>query len=747
MDYEQIKIITKRILVKGMVQGVGFRPLVYHCAKQHGVKGFVRNTGGIVEIIAQAPEKNIVEFIDDLKLEKKGSARVTDLLIEDIEKLEFSEFTIESSKDEVDTPVITPDLALCSRCREDLLNPLNRRYLNPFVSCVDCGPRFTIQSAMPYDRNNTAMDEFPMCISCGEEYTSPNDRRYHAQTISCHDCGPYLTFGNLSREKAFEEAVHILKAGGIIAVKGIGGFQFTCSPFLEETVKKLRKLKGREEKPFAVMFETMDEIYYYCEVSIKEEELLESSAKPIVLLIRKGGEMARSVNGESAYLGAFLPYTPLQVMLLKACGPLVMTSANLSGSPIIYKEEDFKQIDSPYLDGVLSHNREILRPVDDSVVKIVNQEPQLIRRSRGYTPYPIALPGARQKISLLSAGGDLKAAFCLYKSGNAVISPYFGDLENSNVMEAYKKSISDLSHLLQIQPEEVICDFHPGYYSTQYVKSLGLPITQVQHHHAHIASVMAEHGLREKVIGVAFDGTGMGMDGTIWGGEFLLCEENRFAREAHLKAVPLVGGDSIMKNARNTAQCYLMNYGIDELAHDENNELLRAALNHNINTIPSSGMGRLFDVVASLLGIRQYNHYEGECAAMLEKAALIALRQRSSPVEMRFSIQPGKDGWEVDARSVIETILTGLSSRDHNSLALGFHYAVADMIKEVCSIIRQEQNCSRVVLSGGVFQNTILMERTVALLRKEQFEVYYNRVVPPNDGCISLGQTWIGLMR
>lgn len=798
MDNGKSKRITKMIKAYGIVQGVGFRPLVYRIAKKLGINGTVRNVGGYVEIILAADEFSIKCFIEELEDGNKDSGyEIVKLEVEEQSCKEYSDFVIINSRESEEVSIIPPDLPVCESCQKELVRAQDRRFQNPFISCMSCGPRYTIIEDLPYDRHTTTMKDFEMCPSCKAEYISPGDRRFHAQTISCNDCGPYLifhenkmkqTFGNkhndqdqdnkhrieaseneLLENEALNRAVSILRSGGIIAVKGIGGYHLVCSPFIEETVQNLRKLKGREEKPFAVMFESVLQIEEYCSVSREEKALLETKAKPIVLLYMHKNTMAPSANKGSIYCGAFLPYTPLQLLLIKECGPLIMTSANLSDQPIIRRDEAMLALQSPYLDGVLYNKRRIVRSVDDSVAKVIDGKPQLIRRSRGYVPYPVfiehkptenfekedsrntaglmvCLPEKKEPV-IYAAGGDLKAAFCLYKNGSAVVSQYFGDLEEASVMEEYKKSYSDLIRLLKLEPTLAACDLHPNYYSSNYTKSLGLPVIAVQHHHAHIASVMAEHDLREKVIGIAFDGTGYGNDGNVWGGEFLICEGAEFIRAGQLKYTPMLGGDESMRDALKTATCFLIDSGLEEYVQDDRKQIIQAALKHRVNTVLSSSMGRMFDAVASILGIQQVNRYEGECAAFLEREAVLASRDGKEPVKLSFAIREESEIIELVPKPILEAMCRLRQSADAGSLALGFHYALADAIGMICTKLRDKYQSSTVALSGGVFQNSVLSEQTLKILREKGFLVYVNLAVPPNDGAISLGQTYVALRK
>lgn len=799
MDNGQNKRITRKIKVYGIVQGVGFRPLVYRIAKKHSIKGFVRNVGGYVEIMTLGASEDFDQFLQDLKTNREGGSEIIKLEMEEHPQTEWKDFTIMDSDISDEVSIIPPDLPVCPECQRELYEESNRRFYNPFVSCMSCGPRYTIIEELPYDRHTTTMNDFDMCNSCAEEYSSPSSRRFHAQTISCNDCGPYIFYHEMENQKpindkrlvqdyteqelkrkkqiehgrinlenierdlieqeALDKAVVTINKGGIIAVKGIGGYHLVCSPFREDTVQNLRKLKGREEKPFAVMFETLQSIEEYCFVSVEEMNLLEAKARPIVLLYTKEKAMAPSTNKGSIYCGAFLPYTALQMLLTRQCGPLIMTSANQSNQPIIKDDSEMLALNTPYLNGVLYNRRRIVRSVDDSVAKVIDNKPQLIRRSRGYVPYPVfiqanknhsqesSLSRGKESPYIFAAGGDLKAAYCLYKNGSAVVSQYFGDLEEVTIMEEYKTSQKDLSSLLKITPTLAICDMHPNYHSVEFTKNLGIPILQVQHHHAHIASVMAEHNLNERVIGVALDGTGYGTDQNIWGGEFLVCEGAEFIRAGQLVYTPILGGDQSIRDAKKTATCYLWNNGLGEYVRDSRSDIIHAAIDHKVNTVLTSSMGRLFDVVASLLDIAQDNRYEGECAISLERVAVIAKRKNDNPAELAFAINEKNERIIIDPKPVLEAICRLREKVDTGSLALGFHNAVADMIGRVCEKLRNSHNSNTVALSGGVFQNTILTEQTISILREKGFQVYVNKEVPPNDGSISLGQTYIGLKK
>jgi len=682
-------------------------------------------------------------------------------------------------------PILPADLPLCDACAKELADPANRRFAYPFISCVDCGPRYSIMRDIPYDRANITMSAFPLCPSCETEYQSDN-RRMYAQTISCHDCGPQLILqtdnGTFHKEDALSRAIDLLKKGGILAVKGIGGYQFACRPDLEKTVRTLRLLKGRDRKPFAVMFPNMSSIEESCDVSDLEKQLLLSEPRPITLLAAQENSFCSEVNGESRFQGAFLPYTAIHQLLTNACGPLIMTSANLSDEPVIFRDSSMLNSRLPSLSGVLYNEREIVTPLDDSVARVAAGRTQLIRRSRGFVPMPITL-AKKTPHPVISFGGDLKGCFCVYDDKSAYLSQYFGDLEVSAVKKNFEENITRMLRLFQVKPEYVACDLHPKYTSadlaSRYSEAAEIRLVKVQHHHAHVASVMAEHGL-DSCIGVAFDGTGYGTDGAVWGSEFLLCEGGRFSREAHLSYVTLCGGDSSAKKADLAASCYLAAAG-EEIRHPDES-IIRAALNsatlnsaalrQNGLTYESSSMGRLFDAVSATLGICKENTYEGECAILLENAAARALAKNIKPYQLRFKrTSPAATANEAISPSAVTSQLaadTGHSVYAQSAcvtfdqisllaeifrakekgcgqeeLALGFHSAIAKMVIEECATIKDKSGEKKVALSGGVFANALLTEMCVNRLEAAGFSVYLNEAVPVNDGGISLGQAWI----
>ena len=772
------------VTVLGIVQGVGYRPFVARLAQELGVTGTVRNSGGIVYIQAQGDQHSLDLFIKALSQRKPPGAEVTQVLTEpysaDKPSAEGSStegpLSAESSAEPVFkdfriikstgssryTPLLPADLPVCGTCLKELSDPQNRRFGYSFISCTDCGPRYSIMEAIPYDRDTITMNSFPMCPSCEKEYTG-DDRRRHAQTISCHDCGPQLILTlaelTLHKEAALARSIDIINRGGVLAVKGIGGYQFACRPDLALAVDALRKLKNRGRKPFAVMFPNLESIKRRCTVSPEEEKLLLSAARPIVLLASDrssvpapselsdsfSGNFCPEVSGESRFLGAFLPYTALHQQLTDACGPLIMTSANLSDEPIRFRDEDIMKITSPYLSGVLYNTRRIVTPLDDSIVRAAAGRPQMIRRSRGYVPSPI-FTAEKTTRTIFAAGGDLKSSFCLYQNGRAYVSQYFGDMDSYEAQQNYRASVLRMQQLFRLEPDMIACDLHPLYRTSALSAKMAAGLAEnkpvrIQHHHAHAASVMAEHGI-DSCIGVIFDGTGYGTDGAVWGGEFLRLQGAGYTREAHLSYVTLCGGDEAARRADLAASCYLAAAG-EEIRHKDA-AIIKAALLEKSLTQQTSSMGRLFDAVSAVLGIRLENSYEGECAVMLENAAAEAVSAGILPFPLHFPVAHGKDGSTADPIAVLSEIYRAFQAGcDRRALALGFHMAIVEMVVSLCRYIREKSLETRVVLSGGVFANMLLTEKCTAELEENGFAVYLNESVPANDGGISLGQAWI----
>ena len=803
--------MTAEITVTGAVQGIGYRPFVAELATEYGLHGSVRNSGGIVRILAEGSESVIRAFAEKLKTAYPAGAMVIsvtcrkcseDLIKSDAFASGFIIIESEQGTLSKELPVFPPDIGICDDCMREMQDAADRRYEYPLISCASCGPRYSILSSLPYDRQTTTMQHFEMCPECGREYRK--GRRRHAQTISCHDCGPQIilesmTDGELHRTEkaqAMAGAVGILRKGGIIGIKGIGGYQLAATPFAEETVLRLRRIKGREKKPFAVMFPDTDTIRAYAEVSPAEQQLLQSSARPIVLLMAKKREnvlpFAEATCGESRFIGAFLPATGLHRMILEQTGPLIVTSANSSGEPMLILDNAFRSRYLTETDGMLYHEREILTPLDDSVTFCApaengTEQTFLIRRARGYVPLPVFLSGS-MNTSVLATGGDLKGAFAIGQGSRIILSQFLGDMADYGVQQNYRSELQRMERIFGAVPQRIACDMHPGYYSSalaaEYAKEHHLPAPmRIQHHHAHIASVMAEHGL-STCIGVSFDGTGYGTDGQLWGGEFLYCSRNRMQRMGHLQYVTLCGGDRVSVDARLAAACY--EYAAEQTAAlsepDENRRrLTEAALQNHINIIQSSSMGRLFDAAACVLGIRDGNSYEGECAIALENAAASYLQQNSGALarlieEISADSRTGSayedvsehvpflhirreetDGTlQADQITFLQQLRRRMQSGADKSAAeyrnlqeeaaLAFHAAIICMTVQICEEIRKLTGENTVALSGGVFANRILLQGCTGYLRKKHFMVYCNESVPFNDGGISLGQAFLAGM-
>ncbi len=620
--------------------------------------------------------------------------KITDYKKEKISSITFDDFKIVHSQNDNDIPFITPDLATCAECEKELKDENNRRYKHPFISCINCGPRYTIIKSLPYDRERITMDKFPLCDDCNKEYTQAQNRRCHAQTIACNRCGPVT---DISVDKGIE----ILNSGEILAIKDIGGYHLAgkCTTKIAE---KIRKIKGRDKKPFAVMFKSTDEIKQYCKVNEKEEQLLTSSARPIVLL-EKTKDFPNGICNDSDYIGAFLPCNPIQIMILAAVSPLIMTSANKSGEPIIIDDKKIHELGVE----VLSHNREILSPIDDSVVQVNNGVIQTIRRARGYVPLAIDI-GLKGK-NTLCLGGDLKSSFCIVHNGWAYPSQYFGDLEDLDYFNAYKREIQRFCELHSFKPETVVGDKHPLYLSS----TVSTPDKKYQHHLAHAYSVVAENKLHGKnLLHFVFDGTGYGDDGAVWGGEVFLNTH----RVEHLKYTKMPAGDEISKNADLALACY-----------DKTNPLINKAIENNINIVNSSSMGRLFDAVCSALNIKHYNTYEGECA--------IALEQCAKKAKKAYYIEP-----TLDPQKIISAVKNAKALDEE--VALGFHKMLCDLILK----ITRQYNVDGVTLSGGCFVNRLLLGGAKRLLEENGYKVYTNSKVSCGDNGICLGQAYLSAM-
>ena len=747
-----------KIKIEGIVQGVGFRPFVYRLASGLGLKGWVLNSTRGVIIEVEGESHNLEVFIRRLKDKSPPMARIEKMLVEDCAPEGYQEFIIKrSSEDEEKFLLVSPDISTCNECREELFHPDNFRFAYPFINCTNCGPRFTIIKDVPYDRPHTTMATFKMCPICQAEYEDPGNRRFHAQPNACSGCGPQLQLrqdGSLCQvTNPLDRTVELLKNGKIVAIKGLGGYHLACDGEDNQVVIRLRSRKIREDKPFAVMCYDLSSVDRYCYLNQGEKELLESPERPILLMRKKTDcPIASAVAPNNRYLGIMLPCTPLHYLLLRQFGhALVMTSGNQSDEPIAYEDEDALRRLSSIADYFLTHNRRIMRRCDDSVARVFAGRSIIIRRSRGYAPRPIRLPGAVNEI--LACGGELKNTFCLTKNNYAFLSHYIGDLVNLESLASFEEGIQHFRKLFNIHPEIVAYDLHPDYLSTKYAAQLltinhQLSSVSVQHHHAHIVSCMAENGLRERVIGVAFDGTGYGSDGTIWGGEFLIADYADFKRVGHLQPLPLPGADAAIREPWRMAVSYLYSiYGdnFTDLDLDFNRRLnkrkwpiLKQAMDKKVNSSLTSSIGRLFDAVASLLGIRDTINYEGQPAIELEQMAEDRIDEwyPYKIIEEELLL--------IDPRGMIEAIVEDLKRSNSRPVIAGkFQRTVAEFTLDMCRKISAAEGVNKVVLSGGVFQNIFLLRILWEKLRQEGLEVFIHHQVPTNDGGISLGQAVI----
>lgn len=734
---------NKRYIIKGLVQGIGYRPYVAKLAEELNIGGYVRNTGGIVTVVACGETEQLTQFRQRLSSDVPTGGFITSIEEADVDEEQLVPeelqcfMIIESDTDTAENlPLIPADIATCDSCKAELLDSKNRRYRHPFISCTICGPRYSIIEKLPYDRDTITMADFEMCPECQAEYTGKKDRRRHAQTIACNDCGPKLEFltitdkisdnvtgcGNVDKYVdiynendlggEISASVRLIKAGGILAIKDIGGYHLACDPFNEKSVEALRILKHREAKAFAVMFEDVEQVQEFCQVNQQEATLLESPARPIVLVRKKqeGKSFPQNVTLTSPDIGAMLPCNPVQIMLARECGPLIMTSGNASGDVLeidndrmrawLEKRVTSQELPSDITIGILSHNRRILRPMDDSVMKVVRGRQQFIRRGRGHVPNPIEVDIEGE---IFAAGGDLKSSFCYVKNGLAYPSQYLGDLESISCQQFYKNELSAMQEIFGFKPTSQAVDKHPAYHSRRLAtENIHLKPVEIQHHKAHVAAVIAEHHLQAPVLGFAFDGTGYGDDGTIWGGEvFAWNGDGEMERVDHITPMKLIGGDEGAKNCDTILTAVLHARKQDQEDNNPNHQLIVSAIDNDINTIMSTSMGRRFDAMSAQLDICHYNTYEGQAAIELE--------------------------------NIVYT------DSDKSELAKDFIYSIGDFILEKA----KGNQIKQVVLSGGTFLNRILLERAIDLLEENGFEVFISEQLPPGDGSICLGQAFL----
>ena len=745
---------TDLIRVYGIVQGVGFRPFTDRLANRFALCGSVANKGSYVEIHLQGEPSARREFLSALEEEAPPRSAILRVDVSTVQEPEYDSFRIIESEKEEGAIFVSPDIATCPLCKQELFDPENRRYRHPFINCTACGPRLTILESMPYDRERTTMKEFPMCPECAEEYYSAESRRYDAQPVCCNDCGPEVYL--IGRPEHGAEAIRIAKQaildGKVLAIKGIGGFHLCCNAFDKEAVMRLRSLKHRPVKPFALMMKDLEAVRKHCHLPENLTALLDGHQKPIILLEKKSqSPLPEELAPGNPKLGIMLPYTPLHMLLFHDDGrpmpeAFVMTSGNVSGAPICRSDEDALAEISSFCDLMLSHNRKILLRADDSVIDTFCDEPYMIRRSRGYAPLPFMLSGDR-KGQVLGIGGELKNTFCLGHDSLFYLSPYLGDMEDLRTVKALQESITRMESLLEVKPQLIACDFHPRYHTTEVAESLGLPLLKIQHHYAHILSCMAENDVQEPVIGVSFDGTGYGSDGTIWGGEILYSTFDGFERVGRIMPFLQAGGDASAKEGWRIAVSMIQSLFPEnaseiveklELCTEQERKVIAVMTAKRLNTVTSTSSGRLFDAVSAILGICRRSTFEGEAAMKLQFSAECAVGQPEfsvpEPVVVDDILTMRTD---LLVKRLVELRLAGVAT-EH--LARLFHEQLAEMIASFCRSQRDRLNCNICALSGGVFQNTLLLGAVMNKLEQDGFRVLRHHLVPPNDGGIALGQ-------
>jgi hydrogenase maturation protein HypF len=752
-----------RVVLGGVVQGVGFRPFLHRLASSKHLKGWVLNSSRGVVVEVEGEKGEIDSFYREIEELSPPLANVENKKIEFHPPSGLESFIIRESEEEEEYSVlVSPDISICPDCLRELSDPEDRRFRYPFINCTNCGPRFTIIKELPYDRPKTTMKKFTMCPQCRKEYSDIHKRRYHAQPNACLECGPEVeliqnpgTRGQVREkgEKAVKKSIKLLKEGKIVAIKGLGGFHLACDARNEKAVRKLRKRKKREAKPFAIMSLNAEEVEKYCYLNEKERELLESPSRPIVLVKKKEDcPISNSVAPHNNYLGVMLPYTPLHYLLFnRQLSALVMTSGNLSDEPLVTDNREAKTKLAKITPYFLAHNRDIHFGCDDSIIKMMGGGETLLRRARGYAPLPLHLKSELPPI--LACGGELKNTFCLTKGKLAFLSQHIGDLKNLETFQYYKRAIGHFENLFHLEPEIIAYDLHPDYLSTKYARELSgldreLPTIGIQHHHAHLVSCLAENGIEEKVIGVILDGTGYGDDGKVWGGEFLIGDYRGYQRLGHLQYLPLPGGDKAAEEPWRMALSYLhytfgknfLKLGLDltKRIEKEKVSLLIEMIEKGVNSPLTSSWGRFFDAVSSLIGICDFSSYEGQAAIEMEMKAGPEAGSYKYEIEERAGVLI------VDPKLLIREIVEDLKKKVSPAvISSRFHNSTAEIILDICLRIRKKKGLSKAALSGGVFQNKVLTEKVLKRLKENSFECYTHSKVPPNDGGISLGQAVI----
>lgn len=734
------------IKIHGIVQGVGFRPFIHKLVRFYSLRGYISNTSSGVELELEGERSELERFVADIPGKAPKLAVIERIETEYSEDLkDFSDFEIRVSRTEaVRNTLISPDICICDDCLRELLTPTDRRYRYPFINCTNCGPRFTIIKDVPYDRAKTSMGEFPMCPDCSREYHDIENRRYHAQPDACPDCGPHVFFldenGEPVNGDAIETARRYIREDKIVAVKGLGGMHLACSADNPETALRLRQRKHRDEKPFAVMCRDVEAVRKICFLSGEEEKILTGFRRPIVLLEKKNpGYLHISENG---YIGVMLPYTPLHYLLFgNDIDMLIMTSANLSDTPIMFKNDEAVRDLHGIADGFLLHNRDIQTRCDDSLCWVLDGKEYFARRSRGYVPFPVTIR-ADKAVQVLACGAEQKASFCLSKDSYAFPSQHIGDLKNIETYENYARQISHFENLFDIKPEIIACDLHPDYLSTEYAEQLskktGAPLVKIQHHHAHMASCMADNGLEKPVIGLVWDGTGLGTDGTVWGGECLAGDYSAYERLGTILPIALPGGDICTKETSRVAASLLRKSGCDMSAYNVP-KAVDDMLSGGFNSPLSSGMGRLFDGVAAILEIKNYCSYEGQGAVLLEAAADDNVDE-TAPYSFIKEDNLLVFDWRDMVKYIVEKKAEGVPP---SVLSAVFMNTLTAMAVDMCSYVREKTDINDVCLSGGSFQNMYIMKRLPKMLKAKDFRVYHHIRVSPNDEGISLGQLMI----
>jgi hydrogenase maturation protein HypF len=748
---------ARRISVRGVVQGVGFRPFVYQLARLNRLTGWVRNTSGNVVIMVEGEPAQIDRFLEGLRIAPPPQSHIESISLEDEHTHGFQRFEIrESLVESGEYQLVSPDLATCPDCRKEIFNSSDRRYRYPFTNCTACGPRFTIIEGIPYDRERTTMKEFRMCANCQREYDDPSNRRFHAQPNACPVCGPSLTLAGRSGAKiesgdVIASAARLLQNGQVLAIKGLGGFLLACDATADGPVSRLRERKKRPAKPFALMVRDLEEAERLCYVNKQESALLGSPPAPIVLMrMRDKTPLSPLIAPGLDHLGLMLPYTPLHHLLMRETGlPLVMTSGNLSEEPIAAENAEALARLGGIADYFVMHNRRIHARYDDSVVTVEGTATQIVRRARGYAPYPVHLPFNSRQI--LACGAEVKNTFCLTRDGHAFVSQHIGDMENLETLEHFERTLGQYEKLFVVSPELIACDLHPDYLPTRWAETeaakRNLPLVRVQHHHAHIAGCMAENGVQEEVIGVALDGTGLGTDGRLWGCEFLVAGYGGFERKAHLEYLPLPGGSAAIHRPSRTAIGYLYALlgngslnaalppfkGMDEMEID----LIKQQIDQSLNAPLTSSCGRLFDAVSSLTGICQQVEYEGQAAIELEAAA----GEREVEGLYPYRIENSNGVKIICVRELFTAIVADyIQKRPAAEISAIFHNTLTRVARQICRELAAETGIHKVALSGGVFQNRRLLRQVRAELKEEGLTPLCHLYLPANDGCISLGQ-------